>query len=455
MIYSAGTIAISGAAVTGTGTNFTAAANQVRAGQTLLVLTSPPQIFEIATVNSDTSLTLTAAANPWLAAGTKYAILTTDALSVDGLAQSIAQLISDYDASSDAWETFAGTTANQAVNVTINGVAVSIPALGKLAQRGVGGAVPVDQGGTGATTQTAALTALLGNSAIPVANGGTGANTAAGSRTALGLGTAATRNVGTAQTNLPELGSTIFNVAGSSLQFASNVIPNFANTANQTRPPLQVSNGGNVSASAAMSFFRDGVYGVCFGLDATTNQFSFGGYSAGANSYRFWTEQNTVVDGNGFIKRASPVVKVYSDGSAELNAESAGVMVERLDTGVYRVSGVLGFNSDAGWGGVDGGIELPTDKNKLPLVWVDYEIEADGSILLKTFHRTHPTAPVFARNEIDGFSDGDAIDIPAGRCIDLRVEMPENSLWNIEQARLAEEMAQAFEMDREEGAQSQ
>ncbi|WP_312583003.1 tail fiber domain-containing protein [Atlantibacter hermannii] len=187
MTYSAGTIAISGAAVAGTGTNFTAAANQVRAGQTLLVLTSPPQIFEIATVNSATSLTLTAAANPVIPAGTRYAILTTDALSVDGLAQSIAQLVKDYDANSAAWEAFAGTTANQTVTVSINGVSVTIPALGKLAVRATNGAVPVSQGGTGATTQAMALAALLGSSAVPVANGGTGATTAAEARRGLGL----------------------------------------------------------------------------------------------------------------------------------------------------------------------------------------------------------------------------------------------------------------------------
>lgn len=288
---------------------------------------------------------------------------------------------------------------------------------------------------------------------VPVENGGTGATTATGVRTALGLGSAATRNVGVAQNNIPALGSTIPNSAGSHLLYASNGIPNFANTAAQTRPPLQVSNGGNTSASAAMSFFRDGSYGVCFGLDAINNQFSFGGYSAGAMSFRFWTEQNTVVDGNGFIKKASPVVKIFGDGSAELNAESAGVAVERISTGVYRVSGVMGFNSDPAWGGVDGGIELPTDKNKLPLVWVDYEVEPDGSILLKTFHRTHPTAPRFARNEIDGVADGDPVDIPAGRCVDLRVEMPANSVWNTEQARLAAEFRAEYERKQREAEQ--
>ena len=62
-------------------------------------------------------------------------------------------------------------------------------------------------------------------------------------------------------------------------------------------------------------------------------------------------------------------------------------------------------------------------------------------------------APVFARNEIDGINDGDPVDIPAGRCVDLRVEMPVNSLWNIEQARRAEEMRAEYEREQREAEQ--
>ncbi|MFB4965437.1 tail fiber domain-containing protein, partial [Enterobacter hormaechei subsp. hoffmannii] len=60
------------------------------------------------------------------------------------------------------------------ITVTINGTAVTIPGIGKLAQKGSNGAIPVAQGGTGATT-------------------------AEGSRTNLGLGDSATRPVGTAE----------------------------------------------------------------------------------------------------------------------------------------------------------------------------------------------------------------------------------------------------------------
>ncbi|MDU1953743.1 MAG: hypothetical protein E6750_20410, partial [Atlantibacter hermannii] len=74
-------------------------------------------------------------------------------------------------------------------------------------------------------------------------------------------------------------------------------------------------------------------------------------------------------------------------------------------------------------------------------------------ILLKTYHRTHPAAPRFARNEIDGVSDGDPVDIPAGRCVDLRVEMPLDSVWNVEQARLAEEFRAECERQQQEAEQ--
>ncbi|WP_392944984.1 prophage tail fiber N-terminal domain-containing protein [Serratia ureilytica] len=137
-----------------------------------------------------------------------------------------------------------------------------------------------------------------------------------------------------------------------------------------------------------------------------------------------WSSGNTTVDANGFIKKASPIVKLFSDGTCELNDESQGVATERVSEGIYRVSGTLGFNADAQWGGPDGGIEVPLDRNKQPLIWVDYEVEPTGDLLIKTYHRTHPAAPVFARNDILGYDEGMPIDIPEGRWVDLRVEMP-------------------------------
>lgn len=159
MIYNTGTISVSGNTATGTGTNWTAPASQIRAGQTLIVLSNPVQMFQIAAVNSATSLTVTPAASPALSAQ-NYGILVTDSLSVDGLAQSISQLIKEYDENIGAWESFATTSANQSVTVTINGQSVSIPAIGKLLQKGSNGALQVKDGGTGATDAAGARSSL-------------------------------------------------------------------------------------------------------------------------------------------------------------------------------------------------------------------------------------------------------------------------------------------------------
>ncbi|HAU5643248.1 phage tail protein [Citrobacter freundii] len=171
---------------------------------------------------------------------------------------------------------------------------------------------------------------------------------------------------------------------------------------------------------------------------------------------------NAIADTNGFYKTSSPIIKIWGDGTSELNDESEGATVVRVDTGVYKVSGVLGFNSSAEWGGADGGYSVPQNGNGLPLLWLDYEIAPDGDITVRTYHRTHSNAPEFARNLIgikhdDGsytetVKDGEPVDIPAGRWIDLRVEMPHNSLWNIKHQE-AQEAREKAECERQENQQ--
>lgn len=164
MFYNTGTIAINGNTATGTGTNWTAPASQVRAGQTIIVMSNPVQMFQISSVNSATSMTVTPAASPALS-GQKYGILVSDNISVDGLAQAMSQFINEYDENIGAWETFATTSSNQTITVTINGTPVTIPGIGKLAQKGSNGAIPIEQGGTGATKVEDARTNLgLGDS---------------------------------------------------------------------------------------------------------------------------------------------------------------------------------------------------------------------------------------------------------------------------------------------------
>ncbi|HHQ6630429.1 TPA: hypothetical protein ACSTL1_001875 [Serratia fonticola] len=152
-----------------------------------------------------------------------------------------------------------------------------------------------------------------------------------------------------------------------------------------------------------------------------------------------WHSGNTTVDSNGFIKKASPIVKLFGTGECELNEESQGVITKRISKGVYLVSGVRGFNADAAWGGAGNGIEIPVDDNKRPLIWIESKVLPDGDIEIRTYHRSYDTGPYSTRNieamdsgEIDDkkqqifveMPDGTPIDIPEGRFIDLRVEMP-------------------------------
>lgn len=170
MIYTTGTIAISGNNVTGTGTNFTAAGSLIRNGCTVIAMTSPVQVFQITAIGSATSLTVTPAASPAIPAGTKYAILLSDSLSVDGLAQDIAETFTMYQRYMSGFaDVMNGTTD---VTITINGVAVTVPGQKSLAKKG-------------ANSDITSLSGLT--TALSVGQGGTGAKNASDARTNLGL----------------------------------------------------------------------------------------------------------------------------------------------------------------------------------------------------------------------------------------------------------------------------
>lgn len=165
-----------------------------------------------------------------------------------------------------------------------------------------------------------------------------------------------------------------------------------------------------------------------------------GGIASTFNQNTLWGTRNTTVDGNGFIKQASPIVIIHREGSYETNHESEGCAVERISVGEYLITGCIGLNADAAWGGIDGGFEIPVDRNKQPRIWLDYKVNADGSVLVRTFHRVHPSAPPFAQNRIgntdnngvftETVADGEPVDIPADSFVSVRVEMPEDSIWN-------------------------
>ncbi|HCR0209026.1 TPA: phage tail protein, partial [Enterobacter hormaechei] len=371
-----------------------------------------------------TSLTVTPAASPALS-GQKYGILVTDSLSVDGLAQSMSQLINEYDENIGAWETFATTSANQNITVTINGARVTIPAIGKMVQKGSNGAVGVSDGGIGATN-------------------------AADARTNLSLGNSATRDVDSQFAPV----SSYINGAAVMAQVHRDY-RNLASYDGISQYPLGMSfgiqlggngwgGGSGVDTYTGMLTLRGwhdssgGGY-VSWQLASTSQGLKYrqgnGTIQGNANvgfstTHTLYSTQNTTKASDGTLKAASPVIKVFSDGAYQTNDESEGCTVTRMKTGEYLIEGCMGMNSDAEWGGIDGGFDIPKDRNGQALIWLDYEVNADGSVLVKTFHREYPTAPAFARNSREGYADGDPADIPADQFVSVRVEMPQNSIWN-------------------------
>ncbi|MGS6366751.1 phage tail fiber protein [Enterobacter hormaechei] len=80
---------------------------------------------------------------------------------------------------------------------------------------------------------------------------------------------------------------------------------------------------------------------------------------------------------------------------------------------------------------------MPTDRKNQPLIRLDYEVSADDSVLVKTYHRTHHYAAEFARNVTEGLGDGEPVDIRAHQFVSVRVEMPVDSIWNQKQTEEA------------------
>jgi len=119
---------------------------------------------------------------------------------------------------------------------------------------------------------------------------------------------------------------------------------------------------------------------------------------------------NTTKDSNGFIKAASPIVKVFAD-KVELNtdAENQNVTYKKNGIGDYTITTQSGLSTD-GWY-----IELPKDMNGNPKVAVTLT-EAEGVISLKTYKRIFSMETFTFEPDLDN-----PLDIPDTRWIDLRL----------------------------------
>lgn len=130
----------------------------------------------------------------------------------------------------------------------------------------------------------------------------------------------------------------------------------------------------------------------------------------------FYTTVNATVDANGFIKAASPIVKLFSN-KVELNdeAQQQEIILEKLGVGDYLIKGSTGFAQE-GWY-----VETPKDANGNSLVAVVYEQLENQDISVKTYKKKFDieTASIVADLE-------NPVDITENRWIDLRLqELPQ------------------------------
>lgn len=153
---------------------------------------------------------------------------------------------------------------------------------------------------------------------------------------------------------------------------------------------------------------------ILFGLSGT-GQFGIRWWDAYGKKFspylKVYHTGNTTVDGNGFIKNASPIVKLFAD-KIELNDEAKlqPIAFEKLGVGDYLIKGSLGFAQE-GWY-----IEMPKDANGNVLVAVVYEQLANNDISVKTYdYMLNKKGRIVPDLETP-------LDIPETRWIDLRLQ---------------------------------
>lgn len=258
--------------------------------------------------------------------------------------------------------------------------------------------------------------------ALPLNKGGTGATTAAAARTNLGLGSAATASLTTSSNDTTS--GLVMRVGDCGLGSRPVVLSDSQATLNTPR---------SLAVCGFSSFASLGsvLYGVGIQVPTTANNslnrliFAYNkpeiyfvrtddttlatGQVHTIN--RLHTTANTTIDANGFIKAASPIVQLFAD-KIELNdeAQQQNIEFEKLGVGDYLIKGSSGFAQD-GWY-----IETPKDANGNLLVAVVYEQLANGDISVKTYdYMLNNKGRIVADTETP-------LDIPETRWIDLRLQ---------------------------------
>ncbi|MFP2561175.1 pyocin knob domain-containing protein [Enterobacter ludwigii] len=439
---SAGTLSLTNnsAAVTGSGTAFT---TELAAGDFIVVTVGGiPYTLAIKNLNSNTSLTLvsnytgpTQAGAAWYAVPRVAMNLVTAAL----VAQS-AEALRGLNYDKQNWQRIFSGTGN--VTVTLpDGSSFTGPAWSGI---------------------TSSLTGKLDKSQ----NLNDVVDKAA-SRTNLGLGTSATLNSGTSEGNVMLAGSSMGSPADGYRFFQTldpmagvinvndaikaGLFPNLINGS-------EAVNGPGSGYYYLLNFVRGGTgamqqFALPYATSATSpGRMFFRGKNGSVVSTwaEFYTTVNTTKASDGTLKAASPVARIVKSreeteradvgedgftwcGCGTANAEAEGIKISRLDVGVYVLTGSNGLASE-GWQMLP-----PMDPGGMgELGVVEAEQTESGGLTIRLFKRKYMLGD-------DGEiikTKGELMDVPANSWIDVRLDMPETSIWNQRQKDATDSAAQ-------------
>ncbi|WP_421930497.1 hypothetical protein [Morganella morganii] len=421
MIYTDGTIAINAGSpiVTGTGTQWKKNIHGVAPGQLISIENgTAPVSMMIRAVNSDTELVLSFNA-PVTLSGAKYSIATTVPDTISDAARTMSAnqgYIVYFLRAMQQWMTDTGQVEIELPNgqkVTLDSIKVVKDAINDLGLS-IGKGLSINDNGYTeiypSDKNKAGLWQRINTSVFEVLSGSTGK----------------------------------FSVANDSVKIGGTIDVK-TNTPGNDQSRVEITSPDG-RFSIGMWGYNDGRTLVSCRNTSGWSNVSFANVGSGSAAV---IGGNIYVDGSGYIKKSSPIIQIYPDGNYDTNDESAGAEVSRTATGQYHITGILGYNSDGAWG-VNGGISVPKDNNGLELVYVDDRVQEDGSIIIETCHRQHAHLPERFQNwrlkEVtpEGgrvfWQDGEPCDLPESTRLDVRVEMPQGSVWNVKQRELAEQM---------------
>jgi hypothetical protein len=270
------------------------------------------------------------------------------------------------------------------------------------------------------------------------------------------LGNAAFKNTGTQAGNVMEVGA--FGLGGDATLYTGG--PNGFENYHKSKSGFFFSNTPGVKIgidqlpnyTAYMVSNSDGGGFFSIGSSVDSNQVCVirgvaGNQNAPLRVYNLQHSGNTIIDSNGFIKAASPVIKLFSE-KIEPNDEALEQepFFEKVDIGHYLLKNTEAF-SDDGWY-----IEMPKDANGNVLVAVQYQQLEDNTIEVKTFAKKfdEETGDIVPNLEKPR-------DIPVGRWIDIRLKalpQPEIEISktpaDFQPTNLAQAVAEALKNDTEQ-----